>query len=376
MKRKIDDLLPSTSAEDEAPPSSITQKGGAGDQDLVTAAEALTQLTRSVSPNPEDGASTLASPMSSTSLSEMDQQPHPIVQSVTAVSKLPIVTNAVRYYESSKRNYATFNYAAEIVEKAAMPVFNKIEVNLNSMHMAKLQELRRQKKRRIYGATPVTDASEQNETKRRLRFCLHILKLANDNISSKVDDLQHMLCDSEEVQSSQEKTVQLATPEKDSRAVVTEKSVSDPESDILSNEVTAVSSNVPEEAQETRIEIVSTVKKIIHVISNFRPSTLSGHEVSTDEGVAESEERELKSTIRDIILNLPTQIQQSATPSQALQATDRVLVFAKESLNMISKLTNVFSEQLEKAESWVEGDEMSAAPVRSPLSVSSEVHDS
>lgn len=105
--------------------------------------------------------------------------------------------------------------------------------------------------------------------------------------------------------------------------------------------------------QETQTEIVTTVKKIIHVISNFRPSSLVA-----DKGVGEgqdSEDLRLKSTIREIILNLPNQVQHSS--SSSLQTNDKIVTFAKESLNMIGRLTTVFNNQLEKAESWVDGEE-------------------
>lgn len=314
----------------------------ANDDDLVLAAEALTKLTHSVSPPPthdvSTNASTLGSPVSSTSLQDMDEQVHPIVLGVNAVTKHPIVTNAVRYYETSKRNYATFNYAAGIVEKAAIPVFSKIEVNLNNIHQARL-------KKRRYGPT------EKVEVKRRLKFCLHILKLANDNISAKVLDLQRRI---------QEKETQPGeiTPVND------DVPLKDEMSEALS-ELTAVSSTVPVQAQETRTEIIATVKKIIHVISNFRPSALNAED--PEEVGRPDDETKLKGTIREIILNLPNQFQQSGALCSQTQLTtsDRVIMFARESLDMIGRLTSVFNEQLEKAETWVGGETESEVQVHS-----------
>lgn len=312
-----------------------------GDNDLMSAAEVLTQLTRSESTPPHDfseHASTIASPMLSTSLHDLEQQQHPIVLLVTAVTKLPIVTNAVRYYESSKRNYATFNYAAEMVEKAAMPVFSKIEVNLNSMHQARLEEARLKKKRRL-----ADKPKDKNEIKKRIKFCLHILKLANDNISSKVVDLQQKIKDkeAESLEKKREHQVKLEQAEAESES-------SQPVADAT-----------PKEAQETKTEIVATVKKIIHVISNFKPSSLDVLDKTAEEAQEkEADDVQLKSTIREIIFDLPNQIQQSAVASaEPQQGNDKIVLFAKESLDMITRLTTVFNEQLEKAEKWVGGEE-------------------
>lgn len=326
------------------------------DSDLMSAAEVLTQLTKTDSTPPYDfseHASTVASPVSTTSLLELHQQQHPIVQLVNAVSKLPIVTNAVKYYELGKRNYATFNYAAEIVEKAAMPVFNKIEINLNSIHQARLEEARRKKKRRL------EKPKDRNEIKKRLKFCLHILKLANDNISTKVTYLQQKIKDKESDKSRVKQEESDRMHESKAAAV----------NEIAETAPASTEAELPKEA-ETQTEIVATVKKIIHVISNFKPSSLDVLEKAPEETQKEDEDVELKSTIRQIIFDLPNHIQQSAV-STAEGGNDRVVVFAKESLEMIGKLTSVFNAQLEKAEKWVGGTERNTneqfhSPLNSP----------
>lgn len=362
LKRRLSDLTDNPPGYSEVTlPLPTNHK--MGDSDLMSAAEVLTLLTRSESTPPHDFseyASTVASPMLSTSLADLEEQQHPIVLLVIAVSKHPIVTNAVRYYELSKRNYSTFNYAAEMVEKAAMPVFSKIEVNLNSIHQARLEEARMKKKRRISGP------KERTEIKRRLKFCLHILKLANDNISSKVVLLQQKIQDRENdvkerrrelvIKEEMSESVQEKVPEA-SEAVLEKSETAEP--DVKMEDT---SEPVPE-AQETKTEIVATVRKIIHVILNFRPSSL---DIGKPGETREEPEAQLKTTIRGIILDLPNQIQQTASESQSV---DRIVVFAKESLDMITRLTSVFSDQLEKADRWVGGDERpkTLQQVHSPL---------
>lgn len=326
------------------------------DTDLMSAAEVLTRLTKSESPYDfSEHASTVASPVSTTSLHDLQQQQHPIVQLVSAVSKLPIVSNAVKYYELSKRNYATFNYAAEFVEKAAMPVFNKIEINLNSIHQARLEEARLKKKRRVEQGP-----KDKKEIKKRLKFCLHILKLANDNISSKVAELQNRIKEKEadknrlkEEENDGVGEAEVANGAANEANGVANGSANGVVATNVSPSTVTAETELPKEAQT---EIVATVKKIIHVISNFKPSSLDALEKSPEAAQKEAEDVELKSTIRKIIFDLPTHIQQSAV-STAEGGNDRIVVFAKESLDMIGKLVSVFNEQLEKAEKWVEGEE-------------------
>lgn len=327
-----------------SPLSDAEPKQTPRDEDLVSAAEALTRLTNSASPPPSfrdeySGSLQIGSPLSSTSLQDMGQRIHPIVQHVNTISRLPLVTNAVKYYETSKRNYATFNYAAGIVEKAAMPVFNKIEVNLNNKHQAKLEEKARlKKKRRLH------KNHDKHEIKKRIKFCLHILKLANENISAKVIDLQDKIKDSNDSPKAvikKESPVPNCVPGEDFQ------------NDFSSNQVTPSSTNVPEKTLQTNNEIVATVKKIVHVISNFRPSSLNvGDGGSDGVNTLRSDDVKLKKTIREIILRLPKQVSHNVPGAQ--KAPNQAISFARESLDMIGRLTTVFNEQLEKAEDWVD----------------------
>lgn len=299
------------------------------------AAEALTRLTGTASPPTPDemqGFSRVASPLSVTGPGT-HQQIHPIVQLVNTIYRLPLVTNAVRYYETSKRNYATFSYAAGIVEKAAIPVFNRIEDNLNSMHQNRLEERARIRRRRRGNVK----RDDKTEIKKRIKFCLHILKLANDKIKDKVNHLQQRILEPDDGDAS--------TIEVDALNVKSETALTS----FPSNEITPQTSNVPQEAEDTNTEVVATVRKIIHVISNFRPSSLSVG-CSPDAESAHNDDLRLRSTIRQIILNLPTQMSQTVpgAPQQAI-------IFAKQSLDMIGNLTNVFKEQLDKAENWADG---------------------
>lgn len=349
---------------EQSPDPAVSSEKKVNDDDLVFAAEALTSLNRSVTPPPsfdsamnspkqngdnnqnqimEEGENSSDVEMEEKTEEKSVKSEHPLVTQVTKVSKHPLVTNAVKYYENSKKNYAKFNYAAEIVEKAAIPVVNKIEVNLNNRHQA--SQLKKEataaaarKKRRV-----VTSDNVSMETKKRIYFCLHILRLANENISNKVTALQTKIDDKEkEIKELRQNSIQS-----------------------LDLEI----SNPNEEVQQTKTEIVGTVKKIIHLISNFKPSSLSSqsltpvssHLAVESDVETDPEALELKLTIRDIILRLPSKIQQcSISTGTSEQTNDKILLFARESLEMISKLTNVFNNQLLKAEDWVGGEEEEA----------------
>ncbi|GEQ67146.1 hypothetical protein JCM33374_g809 [Metschnikowia sp. JCM 33374] len=306
--------------------------------------------------------SQISSPIPTTTLKDIPQQIHPIVQRVSTISKLPLVTNAKKYYETSKRNYATFNYAAGIVEKAAIPVFNKIEVNLNNKHQAKLEQKAQIKKRRVQNK-----GQDKHEIKKRIKFCLHILKLANDNISAKVNELQDKIKESKASPKSNAKK-KLASPKSEHQLEYSQNV------EFPSNEITPTSTNVPEKALQTNHEIVATVKKIVHVISNFRPSSLNVAEGGNGgPDVFRGDDVKLKKTIREIILRLPKQVSQSVPGAQ--KAPNQAICFARESLDMIGRLTTVFNEQLEKAEHWVDrsAEKESGEPSSGQSSDSSEV---
>ena len=399
VKRKLSDssISSQNSVSSPSPPPPYNNKENVGninstDNDLFSAAEALTQLTRCSTPplTINNHLSTTTTPVTSLSSSledrtndgkrkaeyKVSQGEHPLVTKVSKVSKHPIVTNAVKYYENSKRNYGAFNYAAGIVEKAAIPVVNKIEVNLNNRHQARQLKLEGEaqgpsvtiKKRRLGGAADYNKVVTM-ETKKRLQFCLHLLRLANDRINYKVNFLQQKVIDKER-SIKEKRSLNNASKSSDinNEGVADETQegtnvTSENRADTNTATATNVSSHdAQSEAQQTKTEIVATVKKIIHVISTFKPSSLNTNTISPDgndvDPQSRSEDLEFKSTIRDIILRLPHTIQQAAITNNtsAQHANDKIFVFARESLEMITKLTNVFNGQLEHAEQWLAGE--------------------
>ncbi|RCK54858.1 hypothetical protein Cantr_03831 [Candida viswanathii] len=364
-------------------------------QDLVTAAHTLTLLTKtattSATATPPSDADTIITDNNSATPSPQQiydqqlvnadgeqlvglQQRHPFVLTVSMVAKHPIVINVVKYYEDSKRNYPSFNYAAGIMESAALPVVNNIEAKLNTRYQTrqasvvssasnsnditptnslygdyKIQSNNSggvQKKRRFSNTSQTTTYSTI-DTRKRLQFCINILKLANTNISSKVAFLHEKINETE-----------IAVKEEREKLIAQK-----------SNESAQHGGKEDPTTQKTKTEIVGTVKKIIHLISNFRPSSLgdtnnsnglspvssNGSSQMTTTSAAANQDLELKNAIRDIILSLPQSLQQqqeSGSPQD-----DVIFKFAKESLVMIGRLTQIFTEKLDQVETWVNGDE-------------------
>lgn len=376
---------------DPPPPYSRTNShnhSNGNNADLVTAAEALTQLTRTSTPPNQVTLpliSNIASPLSGLSIEEQNavhaaasasasasapssnapttpsingdlittangDLVHPLVTKVNQVSRHPLFTNAYRYYEDSKRNYPHFNFAAGLVEKAAIPVVNRIELNLNNRHVKQQEEQNldgSKKKRRL-------NKQDKSETTNRLKFCLHILRLANDNISNKVAFLQDKLENNDGSRRTPEQDNNDNYNYNDDSTIVDDEKITGGQDHKIQYTTTPTPpppTDNQEVAQRTKTEIITTVKKIIHVISNFKTSQLNNPESDANDLV----NNELKSTIRDIILKLPSQVQQTAISncSSAQQANDRVFLFAKDSLDMIGRLTTVFNDQLEKAEDWI-----------------------
>lgn len=316
--------------------------------EMVNAAEALTQLY-TTSPN-QSGVTSPATTPFNDSYDGRSDFTHPLVSTVNKLTEHPIISNAVKYYESTKKSFGPFNCAAKFVEKSAKPVVNKIETNLNSRYQQRIlseniQEINN-KKRKI----------NHEETKKRIQFCLHILRLANDNINSHINELTELV-DEQQIKAHQEKQQELQQKQQlqvkqdlkqesnhdlnqfqnDQNNQNNQNNHSQPQNvhqdvdmDTLKNQENEIE---PDKLVESKVEIVTTVKKIIHLISNFKPSSLS------------IDQENLKTSIRQIILNLPSQLNG--------QDNDKVFVFAKESLDMIGKLTNVFNEQLNKVEDWI-----------------------
>ncbi|EMG50933.1 hypothetical protein SBY92_001713 [Candida maltosa Xu316] len=340
-----------------------TVSAHSNESELVSAAQTLTQLNRNSTP-PSDADTIITDDQTDLPQEQQQQQPeqqrHPIVSTVSMVARHPIVLNAVKYYEDSKRNYPSFNYAAGIVESATIPVVNNIETKLNARHQSRQAaaisssndltptnsstfggdnkiQYGGNKKRR-FSNTSQTSQGTTVDTKKRLQFCINILKLANQNINSKVEFL-HDKINETEIAVKEEREKLYAQRSNDSTT------------------------------QKTKTEIVGTVKKIIHLISNFRPSSLGDTTTSTTNSLTPvssnnshtsnttQQDLELKNAIRDIILSLPQSLQQQQEQQNGGSQDDVIFKFAKESLVMISRLTQIFTDKLDQVDAWVNGDE-------------------
>lgn len=211
--------------------------------------------------------------------------------------------------------------------------------------------------------TATSLASLSKDSRQRLRYCLHLLRLANDHLASKVTSLQDLIAEQEAVDMAQQ---------------------------IAANHVPLENNPTPprrttfaDALGKLKKDIVTTVRKAVTVISTFAGNSLP---------------EPARSHIRNYILQLPnrwalsletpsvrsrrsstvattavaTAVPSGAmTPVNASQGTSthnrqlgcrclstdmevgsRVLSLAKESLDMLQHIMTIVRDTLDKAEMW------------------------
>jgi len=173
------------------------------------------------------------------------------------------------------------------------------------------------------------------ESKKRIATCLQLLMLANKQIASKIQHLQNLIAKEQELmQKSKE------SPKEDDKICESREP----------NEETDANTTV-----QIKQEIVSTVKKVVSLISKYAGNSLP---------------EPARSNVRETLLRLPTKwatnttttttptttastSSTSSSSSSIFNTNGKVLILANESLEMVSSVMSVFDETLTKAELWV-----------------------
>lgn len=273
----------------------------------------------------------------------------------------PLYNSALRAYRINK---PTIKYGVEMVERAAIPMVNMVE-------QTRLEWKRKKRLRRanamfpdeakflpyrtssLLSSTALYPKNAQNlpsisealalgnknlnefslnlsiESKKRIATCLQLLMLANKQLSSKIQHLQSLIAKEQELINSKKSS------EEDSKQ-------EDQEEDQQQDEI-------PEEDETTlqiKQEIVTTVKKVVSLISKYAGNSLP---------------EPARSNVRQTLLRLPTKWATSSTTTSPSTCTSssifntngKVLILANESLEMVSSVMSVFDETLTKAELWV-----------------------
>ncbi|CAI4426026.1 BAP_1a_G0023130.mRNA.1.CDS.1 [Saccharomyces cerevisiae] len=226
------------------------------------------------------------------------------------------------------------------------------------------------------------------ESKKRLVTCLHLLKLANKQLSDKISCLQDLV-EKEQVhplhkQDGNARTTTGAGEDETS----SEEDDDDEEFFDASEQV-----NASEQSIVVKMEVVGTVKKVYSLISKFTANSLpeparsqvresllnlptnwfdsvhstslphhaSFHYANCEEQKVEQQQQQQQLQQQLLQQQLLQQQQQkrnkdgddSASPSSSVTANGKVLILAKESLEMVRNVMGVVDSTLGKAEEWV-----------------------
>ncbi|SCU89325.1 LANO_0D04500g1_1 [Lachancea nothofagi CBS 11611] len=391
-------------------------------QDIALAVEALTELKNS------HGQET------------QQQQQDTLLDKVKSNS---LIYNAVRVYEQSKNQYPSFKKGAEMVErKALIPMVKRLEERRS--HKRRLENQRtaeessentemqdsepenevdseyeaicqrasnnNETRRRTSKKQKISNAiakSKKNlkgyqlnmsiESKKRLVTCLHLLKLANYQLSNRVSFLQDLVQKEQQIrrgrirenlnrtQSRGKKNSRSRRRPDSSRSASGEGGITegekhkkideeqgeksqkegdenededededeedgedegDDEEDDDDDRFYDASDNIDEQSNVVKMEIVGTVKKVYSLVSKFTGNSLP---------------EPARTQVRESLLKLPSDWTSSMnsenlatyTHSKGLSPNGKVLILAKESLGMVHSVMDVVDNTLGKAEEWV-----------------------
>ncbi|KAM3163557.1 OPI1-like protein [Lachancea thermotolerans] len=294
-----------------------------------------------------------------------------------------LINNAVRVYEQSKNQYPKFRKGAEIVErKALIPMVKRLEETSNKwknrskrsheeeedeeegsqsdedyseqdeydeesdnfMDRAtavndgvllvdeRLCRKRTSKRQKISNAIAKSKVNLKGyqldmsiESKKRLVTCLHLLKLANYQLSNRVGFLQNLVFKEQQLRRGRLRGHDIDSDEEE--------------------EFYDASDSIDEQSNVVKMEIVRTVKKVYTLISKFTGNSLP---------------EPARTQVRESLLKLPmnwTSTMNSEnlaryTNSKGVSPNGKVLILAKESLGMVHNVMNVVDSTLGKAEEW------------------------
>lgn len=190
------------------------------------------------------------------------------------------------------------------------------------------------------------------ESKKRLVTCLHLLKLANKQLADKVSSLQEIV--NQEAHETEGKRPRSSKIESDETKEGEEEEDGDEEF------FDARDSFEPRKSKQITLEVVGTIKKVYSLISKFTGNTLP---------------EPARSQVRQTLLNLPTHWNMHVTgtghdPKSDCSGNDiynsvnrlqrpysssngKILILAKESLDMMTNVMDVVDSSLGKMEEWV-----------------------
>lgn len=265
------------------------------------------------------------------------------------VRKNTVINNVVSLYEmnSKKRAASAVNSSgrAQSIERADVDDCNHFEEN-EELYASETGISKRQKLTKVIAKSKGNLKEYQLNmsigSKKRLIACLHLLKLANKQLTNRVSYLQ------QQVEFERESKKIIRRNKAPERKTEHENSGEDDDSD---DEFFDAAESVDEQSAVIKMEVVGTVKKVYSLISKFAGNSLP---------------EPARSQVRQTLLNLPTNwtisvnksSQSSLSPKthrrrKQLSANGKVLILAEESLTVVRNVMNVVDCTLGKAEEWV-----------------------
>ncbi|QLG74478.1 hypothetical protein HG535_0G03610 [Zygotorulaspora mrakii] len=269
------------------------------------------------------------------------------------VRRNSIINNVVTLYEMNSKKRA----ASILLEKERGPSresFNDIpksdepNYDLGSDNVSKRQKITKALAK-SKGNLKEYQLNMSIESKKRLMACLHLLKLANKQLTNRVSVLQTQV----EKERKDKKFLKRGKPVSHPPRNIHDKEecgsdISNDSDDDSDEEFFDASDSLDDQSRVIKMEVVGTVKKVYSLISKFAGNSLP---------------EPARSQVRQTLLNLPTNwtisVHKSSMSPKArrhrkrLSANGKVLILAEESLNMVKNVMDVVDCTLGRAEEWV-----------------------
>lgn len=323
------------------------------DSDDLLAAHALEALRHA---SPSDGVPSSSEEGSSAATSSASNDTF-----LEKVSSHPIVSSAVKVYNSSKSYSPRFKYSAEKLEAVIIPRVTKRKAvqsgysqedgtplavasatgNSSSSSTTNIQPKKRPRWRRVL-TTATSLAALSVESRQRLRYCLRFLKLANAHLANKLTTLQEVV-DQKRLLKHQRRAA---------AGDCNIPSIGSLKSEIIltiRKAVTVVSTfagnSLPEPARtHVRTSILSLPAKLALSLADPPATRTRQHSVVS----STNEEEEVFHDAVDV------DDSQADIDDPDVELGGRVLSLTKESLYMLEQIILIVDETLDKADMWCE----------------------
>ncbi|ODV90130.1 hypothetical protein CANCADRAFT_31182 [Tortispora caseinolytica NRRL Y-17796] len=251
------------------------------------------------------------------------------------IGSIPLVSTAVKAYESSKERVPGFRYGAELVEYVTRPMVAPIECFANRQ-LGRLETSIDSSQAAIHNvwanASGISVALSE-ESYRSLSYCVHVLRSANNRLLVLSKDLELQISNNSHNQNPSNPHAQAETQTQNQLSL-----------------------------DAIRAEIISTIKHVFVTVSTYAGNALPDS---------------ARESIRSLILSLPSRWASSATASDSTPSTpilgqssngrtqengnkitdsqiigNRVLILSREALKTVNGLITVLDNILRSAEQW------------------------